>query len=351
MNLAELLERHLPAFYRTYGDRCTPSMQQAIHAIQRCHTDSCGHSRWQCTHCDLQEEHPLSCGHRSCPRCQHQTTRQWLARQQTKLLPVDYFMVTLTLPCQLRSLAWCHQAQVYRAMFRVANGLLKDFAARSPRMGDDIGFTAVLHTHSRTLDYHPHLHLVVPGGSYDPRRRHWRKIRQRYLFNARALARVWRARLLAALRDEAGLVLPSALPEQWVVDCRRVGRGLPALQYLSRYLYRGVLPERNILGENAGLVTFRYRDSQSGQLSTRTLPAVQFLWLVLQHVLPKGFHRLRDYGFLRGNAQLRLQRIQLLLQVTPTPPDDTPPPRPLCPCCHLPMLWAGVRAARPPTLG
>jgi hypothetical protein len=112
-----------------------------------------------------------------------------------------------------------------------------------------------------------------------------------------------------------------------------------------------VLPERNILGENAGLVTFRYRDSQSGQPRTRTLPAVQFLWLVLQHVLPKGFHRLRDYGFLRGNAQVRLQRIQLLLQVTPTPPDDTPPPRPLCPCCHLPMLWAGVRAARPPTLG
>ncbi|MCP8689860.1 transposase [Marinobacterium sp. OS208] len=140
-----------------------------------------------------------------------------------------------------------------------------------------------------------------------------------------------------------------ALPEQWVVDCRRVGRGLPALQYLSRYLYRGVLPERNILGENAGLVTFRYRDSQSGQPSTRTLPAVQFLWLVLQHLLPKGFHRLRDYGFLRGNAQSRLQRIQLL-QVTPTPRDDTPP-RPLCPCCHLPMLWAGVRAARPPTLG
>jgi hypothetical protein len=201
MNLAELLDRHLPAFYRTYGDRCTPSMQQAIDAIQRCHTASCGHSRWQCMHCDLQEEHPLSCGHRSCPRCQHQTTRQWLARQQTKLLPVDYFMVTLTLPCQLRSLAWRHQAQVYRAMFRVAAGLLKDFAARSPRMGDDIGFTAVLHTHSRKLDYHPHLHLVVPGGSYDPRRRHWRKIRQRYLFNARALARVWRARLLAALRD------------------------------------------------------------------------------------------------------------------------------------------------------
>jgi hypothetical protein len=157
-------------------------------------------------------------------------------------------------------------------MFRVAAGLLKDFAARSPRLADDIGFTAVLHTHSRTLDYHPHLHLVVPGGSYDPRRRQWRKLRHRYLFNAGALARVWRARLLAALRDEAGLTVPSGLPEQWVVDCRRVGRGLPALQYLSRYLYRGVLPERNILREEAGQVTFRYRDSQSGQHQTVPCP-------------------------------------------------------------------------------
>jgi hypothetical protein len=239
MKLADLLQRHLSAFDQAYGDRCSAAMRQAIHAILRCRTEASGHSRWQCTHCPHQQNYPLSCGHRSCPQCQHQTTSQWLARQQAKLLPVDYFMVTLTLPFELRTLAWHHQALVYPAMFRVAASLLKDFAATSPRLGTDIGFTAVLHTHSRALDYHPHLHVVVPGGGYDPRRRQWRKNRGRYLFNGAALAKVWRARLLAALRHDAGLSLPSALPTKWVVDCRRVGRGLPALQYLSRYLYRG----------------------------------------------------------------------------------------------------------------
>jgi hypothetical protein len=260
-------------------------------------------------------------------------------------------MVTLTLPCELRALAWHHQTAVYRAMFRVAAGLLKDFAATSPRLGTDIGFTAVLHTHSRRLDYHPHLHVVIPGGGIDPRRHQWRKNRGRYLFHAPALAKVWRARLLAALRRHAALTLPASLPQKWIVDCRRVGRGLPALQYLSRYLYRGVLPEQAILAEEEGRVTFSYHDSQSGRSRTRTLPAVRFLWLVLQHVLPKGFRRLRDYGFLRGNAQRLLRRIQLLLQVTLQPIETSRSPRVyrLCPCCHHPMQWAGVRPPRPPT--
>jgi hypothetical protein len=204
--------------------------------------------------------------------------------------------------------------------------------------------TAVLHTHTRRLDYHPHLHVVVPGGGIDTRRRQWKKKKGKYLFNAFALAKVFRARFLAAVRV-AGLALPEKLPQKWVVDCTHVGKGLPALQYLSRYLYRGVIRENNIIANRDGKVTFQYTDSRTGATDTRTLKGEDFLWLVLQHVLPKGFRRVRDYGFLHGNAQKLLSRVQLVLRVIV---NTLPPrPRPLfkCPHCQAPMTVVAVRRA------
>jgi hypothetical protein len=166
------------------------------------------------------------------------------------------------------------------------------------------------------------------------------------LFNAFNLANVWRARLLEYLA-KLNLKLPTSLPKKWVVDCQHVGKGLPALQYLSRYLYRGVLPDKNIVRDVDGLISFEYEDSQSKSTKIRTLPATEFLWLVLQHVLPKGLRRVRDYGLLRGNAKkLRLQ-IQLMLAITgaafPILPEVK---RRLatrnCPCCQQPMRFMGI---------
>jgi hypothetical protein len=155
----------------------------------------------------------------------------------------------------------------------------------------------VLHTHSRRLDYHPHCHLIVPGGAVDRGRKQWKKLKGNYLFNAFALAKVFRARFLEAMTAE-GLSVPADLPDKWVVDCRSVGKGQPALEYLSRYLYRGVISESNLVADQDGNVTFRYIEGATGELRHRTLPGEDFLWLVLQHVLPKGFRRVRDYGFL-----------------------------------------------------
>lgn len=158
---------------------------------------------------------------------------------------------------------------------------------------------------------------------------------------------MFRARLLAALRA-AGLSLPDKLPLKWVVDCKHVGKGLPALQYLSRYLYRGVISDNNIIAHQDGKVTFRYIDSKTGNAATRTLKAEDFLWLVFQHVLPKGFRRVRDYGFLHGNAKNRLSRVQLVLKVmlASTPPRTRPVF--ICPKCQSPMaVVALLRRAYP----
>ncbi|MFQ3227883.1 MAG: hypothetical protein ACI8RW_001274 [Porticoccaceae bacterium] len=220
-------------------------------------------------------------------------------------------MVTFTLPKELRTVAKRHPKIVYDALMGCAASTLKTFALNDAKCGDHIGLTAILHTHTRRLDYHPHVHVIIANGGLSKNKTLWQTKPGDYLFNSRALATVFRARVLNALQPEIGL--PST-PRQWIVHCKKVGRGLPALQYLSRYVYRGVISEKNILNDRDGQITFRYRDNQQ-QNQTRSLGANHFLKLILQHVLPKGFRRVRDYGFLHGNTKQTLKRVQWALQV------------------------------------
>ena len=231
-----------------------------------------------------------------------------------------------------------HPEPIYQALFRVEASVLNSFAARSKHLEGEIGFTGVLHTHNRRRDLHPHIHFIVPAGAFDKAKKQWRKSRTQYLFNAFNLATVWRARFLDYLAHHSSLPLPTKLPQKWVVDCQFVGKGLPALKYLSRYLYRGVLPDKDIISEVDGSVCFAYQDSQTQTRKTRTLPATQFLWLILQHVLPKGFRRVRDYGLLHPNNNALRQRIKnLLALVGSTVPTIKVKPRKaarlICPCC------------------
>jgi ribosomal protein L40E len=157
---------------------------------------------------------------------------------------------------------------------------------------------------------HPHIHFIIPAGSFNKTQQHWEKNKGKYLFNAFNLAKVWRARLLEHLTQQPTITLPAQLSKKWVVDCQHVGKGLPALQYLSRYLYRGVLPDKNIERDVDGLISFEYEDSQSKSTKIRTLPATEFLWLVLQHVLPKGLRRVRDSCNKQWIAQRQCQKTQ-----------------------------------------
>ncbi|HIF9098945.1 TPA: IS91 family transposase, partial [Photobacterium damselae] len=150
-----------------------------------------------------------------------------LAKQQQKLLPVDYFMVTFTLPAELRYLAKKYPKELYQAMFTVTASVIKSFANNDKHLGNRIGFTSVLHTHNRRRDLHPHIHMVITGGGFDDKKRQWNNCKNKYLFNAFALAKVWRARLLAYLTTELKWTLPDHITKKWVVDCRHVGQGKP----------------------------------------------------------------------------------------------------------------------------
>ena len=183
--------------------------------------------------------------------------------------------------------------------------------------------------------------MVVPGGGIDAGRKQWRKLKGHYLFNAFNLARVFRARLLSALA-EVPLVLPAKVPNRWVVDCAHVGRGLPALQYLSRYLYRGVLSEKQIVSDDGERVTFAFTNSTTGETEHRTLRGETFLYLLLQHVLPKGFRRVRDYGFLHGNAKRLLKLVQWVLRAPVFTGETQPKPTVVCSRCHAPMTIIAI---------
>jgi hypothetical protein len=336
MELAPLIDQYRDALEAKYADRLLPGHHAALDAMRRCRTSAAGEILTRCTGCGQIEWHPRSCGHRSCPKCQNHETTQWLERQREKLLPVDYFLVTFTLPRQLRILAFAHQREVFNALFCAAIATLKAFGLDPKHLGAELGMTAVLHTHSRQLEFHPHLHVIVPGGGVDRKHGTFKRIPGAYLFNEFALAKVFRGKFRDALA-KIGLTLPENTPKKWVVDCEHVGRGESALEYLSRYLYRGVISEANILHHRDGQVTFRYSDSQTGEQRTRTLPGEHFLWLLLQHVLPRGFHRVRDYGFLHHNAQRIRQIVQLILQVTWTPRPKRERPGFCCSACGKPM--------------
>lgn len=344
MQLAHIINEYYDVFSARYGDRMLPGQITALNAIRSCRTSEAGQIHVACPECDHTQWHPLSCGNRNCPHCQNHETSRWIDRQQNKLLPVPYFMVTITLPCEFRAVAYQNQRKIYSLMFSCISGTLKDFGLNPRLLGAEIGMTMVLHTHSRRLDYHPHIHVVIPGGGVDRSRRQWKKKKGKYLFHQKALAKVFRARFLDALNKEA-LPVPKGVQPEWVVHCTRAGKGITALKYLSRYLYRGVIDERNIVASQDGQVTFRYIENETGEIRYRTLKGEKFLFLVLRHVLPQGFRRARDYGFLHSNAKKALFVVQLILHVRISAEPLRPRPVFKCPRCGLSMIIVGIRPA------
>ena len=340
MRIAYIINQYRDKFITKYGDTALPSHLKAINAICNCRTPGSGELYLGCSNCSYTQWKPLSCGHRSCPQCQNHEASQWIDRQQGKLLPVPYFLITFTLPYELRALAYHNQRLMFSLFFFCVAGTLKDFGLNSKKLGAQIGMTMVLHTHSRRLNFHPHIHVVVPGGGIDKRRRQWKKKKGKYLFHYKSLAIVFRARFLTAL-NESKLSIPKQVPKKWVVDCSHAGKGITAIKYLSRYLYRGVISEKNIVSNHNGMVTFKYTESKTGTTQFRTLKGEDFLKLLMKHVLPKGFRRVRDYGFLHSNAKKLLFLVQLILYVKLKEIGQRPRPILKCPFCKSPMVILG----------
>jgi len=321
IRLATVIETFAVDFLAHYRGRLTPDHDRALAAMKHCRTQSSLKMQVKCTECAHQTRVPHSCGHRHCPHCQHHESQQWLERQMRKQVPAEYFLMTFTLPAEFRALAFAHQSVLYALLMRCSWETVRTFSQNDKQLQGTPGAIAVLHTHTRRLDYHPHVHLVMPAAAVNGEDKRWRtkrpgKTKRGYLFNHKALAKVFRAKLLAAI-EAAGLTLSGRHPEKWVVDCKSVGSGEKALIYLGRYLYRGVIREKDILACQDGQVSFRYRNAKTGKMEHRTVSGADFLWLVLQHVLPRGFRRARNFGFLHPNCKRLIALLHVLLKFDP----------------------------------
>lgn len=349
IRLATVIDTFEADFLRHYRDRLRPEHYRALAAIKQCRTQASPMMQVQCTGCAHQKLVPHSCGHRHCPHCQHHESQQWLERQMNKQVPAEYFLLTFTLPAEFRALSWAHQRLVYDLLMRCCWETVRTFSQNDKQLQGTPGAIAVLHTNTRRLDFHPHVHLVMPGAAVDGEHRLWRTKRRGkgkggYLFNHRALAKVFRAKMLSAI-EAAGLALPNRHPKDWVVDCKSVGSGEKALIYLGRYLYRGVIAEKDIIACDSAQVSFRYRNAKTGRMERRTVSGAHFLWLVLQHVLPKGFRRARNFGFLHPNCKRLIALLHLLLKFDPNRALTWVKQRApiLCSCCGALMVIVKTR--------
>lgn len=315
IRLASIIDTFESAFLAHYRDRLRPEHTQALAAMKHCRTQASAKMQLACTACDHLTLVPHSCGHRHCPHCQHHESQQWLERQLAKQVPAQYFLITFTLPAQFRALAWAHQRVVYDLLMRCAWETLRTFTHNDRQLRGVPGAIAVLHTNTREHAFHPHVHVVMPAAALDPEARCWRT-KTGFLFDHKALAKVFRAKLLAGIQA-ASLALPARYAQHWVVDCKSVGTGKPALIYLGCYLYRGVIREKDILACHNGQVRYRLRNAKTGKFEQRTVPGAHFLWLILQHVLPKGFRRARNFGFLHPNCKRLIALLQVVLHFDP----------------------------------
>ena len=321
MELAGIVRSAGPAYVEAHAGQLLPSHRRALNDIARCRTPALGGSLYRCDDCGTLDYRYHSCRNRHCPKCQEDRAQAWLGRVRKRMLPCDHYLLTFTLPHQLRAVARSHQTTVYAALLREAAASVQMLASDRTWVGATPGILAVLHTWSRTLEYHPHAHLLVTAGGLSSDGTAWVKpAHARFLLPGYMLSRIFRAKLRAAL-DRAGLdpeVDPTVWKQRWTVHVQQIGTGEHALLYLSRYVYRVALTNHRIERFEQDRVTFRYTHARTAETRHVTVPVDTFLARFLQHVLPRGFAKIRSYGLLSPTRRPDLERARHLLRMAST---------------------------------
>jgi Putative transposase/Transposase zinc-binding domain len=316
--LQELFRTHGPAYLERFGLAMPKAHKRVIAAIADCHTEAAGSALYVCDGCGHRHVVHRSCGNRHCPCCQQGKGHEWLERQRARQLPGEHFLLTFTVPEPLRPFLRQHQKLGYGALFAASAGAIKALAADPRHIGGNVtGFFGVLHTWGRTLQYHPHIHYVVVGGALSSEDGRWHPARPGFYLPVRALSRIVRAKFRDRI-DTHGLL--GAIPgevwsTEWNVNCQAAGDGSEALQYLAPYVFKVAISERRILGVDDDHVRFRYQKPHSTRVRTMTLPIMEFMRRFLQHVLPRGFMKVRYYGFLSPSASVPLADVKARIEM------------------------------------
>ncbi len=340
VEVQDIFVQYGPAYQQTHS--LTREQRQVLEALQTCRTAALGGHVDVCDTCGVLQISYNSCRNRHCPKCQALRQARWVAARTEDLLNVGYFHVVFTLPEALHPVALQNPRVVYGRLFRAAADTLTELAADPTYLGARIGMTAVLHTWGQNLMYHPHLHVIVPGGGLTPTGT-WQPSRKKFFLPVKVLSRVFRGKFLAylqeaqlefhgaveALRDPTAFAawLTPLYAKEWVVYCKPpFANARRVVAYLGRYTHRVAISNARILRLEAGQVTFRWRDYRDGnRQKERTVSAEEFIRRFLLHVLPPGLTRIRHYGFLLlspRNKPTQLKQCQRLTQTLP--PIDVP---------------------------
>lgn len=317
VELADIFCQYGPAYREKYGEKMMPSHQRALADIEQCRTEALGAHVYQCISCDELHCRYHSCKNRHCPKCQGDSAQEWLQDQEHFLLPVPYFMITITLPAELRNITRLHQKELYNLLFRSSADALQELALDPRFVGGQLGLIGVLHTWTRDLLYHPHVHYLAPAGGISPNGNSWLPCSKDFLVHVKPLSILFRAKFRDGLK-KLGLydqVPADAWTKEWVVHSKPVGNGTQALAYLSRYLFRVAISNERILSMDNGNITFQYKESGTDTLKIRSLPAESFIRCFLQHILPKGFVKVRYYGFFSTTKRAVLKQLRILLLI------------------------------------
>ena len=359
--ISDIFRQYAPAYIQQFGNRIPAEHRKVIEAIVNCRTPNSGVAVFGCDNCPDKKLVYPGCGNRHCPNCQQDKSRQWLNRALNNILPGPHFMISFTVPSELRRLFRSNQKATYSALFNASSDALKDAIANAKYCGADLpGFFGVLHTWTRQLEYHPHIHYVVPGGGLDRQTGLWKNSHADYCVPERVLSALVKAKF-RELMAQAGLLkqIPNHVwRRSWVVDAQAVGNNTEGvLKYLAPYVFRVAISDSRIIAVQNDCVTFKYTPSGTKKIKLITLHAMEFMRRFLQHVLPTGFMKIRYYGFMSPGCPVSNAEVAAMVQLANTespviyPPDPpalvTPPPPVPCPCCGKPMqlrqIWKNDR--------
>lgn len=344
VEVAEIFRLHGPQYRAKFGPRMLPSHRRVMQDIEQCRTAKLGGQVYFCHQCQQERYSYHSCQNRHCPKCGNDQANQWLEQQQQLLLPVPHFLVTFTLPAELRFLARSHQKLIYHLLFRAASQALLKLAQDERFIGGQLGMVGVLHTWTRQLIYHPHVHFITTGGGLRPDGS-WKYSPSDFLVPVKALSKIFRAKFRDGLKPTELFTAVSAhvWQQAWVVHSQPVGTGLAACKYLAPYIFRVAISNQRLLKLQDGRVTFSFKEAATHQVKPCTVTAAEFIRRFLQHVLPDRFMKVRYYGLLSPANRQLLRKARQLLATTTSPPTHQilPPaaPRALltCPHCGHPL--------------
>lgn len=316
--ITEIFRTYGPAYRDRFGTSLLPSHRKTIADIIDCRTALMGGHVFVCDDCEHVHYAYHSCKNRSCPTCHESDRKAWLEKRKKERLPVPYFHAVFTLPKELHPIIKAHQKIGYALIMEAAALSLMKLAADARYVGGQIGLLSVLHTWTRALGYHPHVHCLIPAGGVSKDHRYWLSSRKNYLVPVRALSEIFRATFMTLIRRKLpGVSFPQSVWNvSWIVYCKSGPRTSDhVLDYLARYVHQTAMTNSRIISTQEGNVTFRYKDSQKQQWKIMTLTTQEFMRRFLQHVLPPGFHKVRYYGLLSPRNRQWLDQIRLELTI------------------------------------